>query len=96
MPSSYDAILDFGLLYDSVPLYQSRSGRLIFDVFNPLFSKMVAADGTEHEDTPLRTLPDGRTLRRTACARCMATSRGDRWWTGARNSSWWPSARPSV
>lgn len=24
MPSSYDAIPDFGLLYDSVPLYQAR------------------------------------------------------------------------
>jgi len=49
----------------AVGRHLSRTGRLIFDVFNPWFAKMVAADGTEHEDTPLQTLPDGRTLRRT-------------------------------
>ena len=50
----------------AVGRHLGRTGRLIFDVFNPWFAKMVAADGTEHEDTPLQTLPDGRTLRRTA------------------------------
>lgn len=50
----------------AVERHLSRAGRLIFDVFNPLFSVMVAADGTEHEDTPLQTLPGGRTFRRTA------------------------------
>ncbi|MFL5387037.1 MAG: class I SAM-dependent methyltransferase [Longimicrobiaceae bacterium] len=40
-------------------------GHLAFDVFNPNFSALVAADGTEHEDTPELALPDGRRLRRT-------------------------------
>ncbi len=41
-------------------------GRFIFDVFNPHFTKLVGADGTEHEDTPEQPLPDGRSFRRTA------------------------------
>ena len=40
-------------------------GRLIFDVFNPSFDRLVSADGVEHEDTPEQRLPDGRTFRRT-------------------------------
>jgi SAM-dependent methyltransferase len=39
-------------------------GRLIFDVFNPHFDKLVSADGVEREDTPEQRLPDGRTFRR--------------------------------
>ncbi len=39
-------------------------GRLVFDVFNPHFAKLLAVDGVEHEDTPRQLLPDGRTLRR--------------------------------
>jgi len=41
-------------------------GALAFDVFNPNFSALVAADGIEREDTPITALPDGRTFRRTA------------------------------
>jgi SAM-dependent methyltransferase len=41
-------------------------GRFIFDVFNPNFSMLVAVDGTEREDTPPQTLPDGRSFRRAA------------------------------
>jgi SAM-dependent methyltransferase len=41
-------------------------GVLIFDVLNPNFRALVGADGTEHEDTPVQHLPDGRMLRRTA------------------------------
>jgi SAM-dependent methyltransferase len=40
-------------------------GRLVFDVFNPRFDILVAANGVEREDTPEQRLPDGRTLRRT-------------------------------
>jgi SAM-dependent methyltransferase len=40
-------------------------GRLVFDVFNPSFDRLVSADGVEREDTPEQQLPDGRTLRRT-------------------------------
>jgi len=39
--------------------------RLAFDVFNPNFAALVAADGIEHEDTPPTPLPDGRVFRRT-------------------------------
>jgi SAM-dependent methyltransferase len=41
-------------------------GRLVFDVYNPRFDWLVAADGAEHEDTPSSPLADGRTFRRTA------------------------------
>jgi SAM-dependent methyltransferase len=40
-------------------------GRLTFDVFNPNFAALTAADGVEREDTAETTLPDGRTFRRT-------------------------------
>jgi len=40
-------------------------GRLIFDVFNPRFDMLVAADGVEREDTAEQRLPDGRTFRRS-------------------------------
>jgi SAM-dependent methyltransferase len=39
-------------------------GRFLFDVFNPLFSRMVAADGAEWPDTSELTLRDGRKMRR--------------------------------
>jgi len=39
-------------------------GRLVFDVFNPHFDRLVSADGVEREDTPEQRLPDGRRLRR--------------------------------
>jgi SAM-dependent methyltransferase len=50
---------------DSVARHLLPGGRFVFDVFNPHFDKMVAADGVERDDTPLTVLPDGRTLRRT-------------------------------
>src|SRR2546423_431906 len=50
----------------NVRRHLARGGRFIFDVFNPYFSKLVAADGSEHEDTPEMALADGRMLRRTA------------------------------
>ena len=49
----------------AVARHLQPGGRLIFDVFNPHFDKLVAADGVEREDTPLQSLPGGRTLRRT-------------------------------
>src|ERR1700694_978175 len=39
-------------------------GRFIFDVFNPNFAMLAAADGVEREETPEQPLPDGRSFRR--------------------------------
>ena len=39
-------------------------GRVVFDVFNPNFQALVAADGVERQDTPATPLPDGRLFRR--------------------------------
>jgi SAM-dependent methyltransferase len=50
----------------AVGRHLAPNARFIFDVFNPYFAKLVSADGSEHEDTPALTLPDGRTLRRSA------------------------------
>lgn len=50
---------------DSVARHLAPGGRLVFDVFNPHFAKLVAADGIEREDTPVTPLPDGRSFRRT-------------------------------
>ena len=49
---------------DSVARHLATGGRLAFDVFNPNFTALVAADGTEREDTPDTPLPDGRSFRR--------------------------------
>jgi len=38
----------------------------VFDVFNPNFAALLAADGVEREDTPRIMLPDGRSFRRAA------------------------------
>jgi SAM-dependent methyltransferase len=40
-------------------------GRLIFDVFNPHFSKLTIDRSAEQEDTPAFLMSDGRVLRRT-------------------------------
>lgn len=48
----------------AVARHLAPNGRLIFDVFNPRFDKLVGADGVEREDTPELRLEDGRTLRR--------------------------------
>jgi SAM-dependent methyltransferase len=48
----------------TVARHLGPGGRLVFDVFNPRFSILVGADGTEREDTPEQRLPDGRTFRR--------------------------------
>lgn len=58
---------------DCAARHLAPGGRLVFDAFNPNFAALVAADGTEHEDTPSVELPDGRRLRRTA------RIRGVRW-----------------
>ena len=50
---------------DTVARHLAPGGRLVFDVFNPRFDILVAANGVEREDTPEQRLPDGRTLRRT-------------------------------
>jgi SAM-dependent methyltransferase len=50
---------------ETVARHLAPRGRLVFDVFNPRFDKLVGADGVEREDTPEQRLPDGRTLRRT-------------------------------
>jgi len=52
-------------LLASVARHLEPGGRFVFDVYNPSFAALAAADGAEHEDTPERPLPDGRTLRRT-------------------------------
>ena len=49
---------------DAVARHLAPGGRLVFDVFNPNLTRLVAADSAEHEDTPEQRLPDGRTLRR--------------------------------
>lgn len=49
----------------SAARHLERGGKLIFDVFNPNFAALVAADGVEREDTPPTRLPDGRVFRRT-------------------------------
>jgi SAM-dependent methyltransferase len=48
----------------AVARHVAPGGRFIFDVFNPNFAALVAADGTEREDTPEQPLPDGRSFRR--------------------------------
>ena len=53
----------------SVARHLEPGGRLVFDVFNPNFAALLAADGTEHEDTPEQALPDGRRFRRSARVR---------------------------
>lgn len=50
---------------ETVARHLAPGGRLVFDVFNPRFDILVAANGVEREDTPEQRLPDGRTLRRT-------------------------------
>lgn len=40
-------------------------GRLVLDVFNPSFEKLVGWSGDEIEDTPAQRLPDGRVFHRT-------------------------------
>lgn len=49
----------------AVRRHLAPGGRLIFDVFNPRFEMLVAADGQEHEETGEHLLPDGRSFRRT-------------------------------
>jgi SAM-dependent methyltransferase len=49
---------------DAVARHLASGGRLVFDVFNPNFARLVSADSDEHEDTPPQLLPDGRTMRR--------------------------------
>lgn len=51
---------------ESAARHLPSGGRLVFDVFNPNFAALVAADGAEREDTPPTPLPDGRVFRRTA------------------------------
>ena len=51
---------------DSVARHLAPGGRLAFDVFNPHFSALTSADGSEREDTPDTLLPDGRTFRRAS------------------------------
>lgn len=49
----------------SVRRHLRPGGRFVFDVFNPSFAALVAADGAEREDVPDTTLGDGRSFRRT-------------------------------
>lgn len=48
-----------------VARHLAPGGRFVFDVFNPRFDMLIAADGVEREDTPDQRLPDGRTFRRS-------------------------------
>ena len=61
--TSIDDQLNF---LDAVSRHLAPAARLVFDVFNPKFSALVAADGVEREDTPAQQLADGRSMRRTA------------------------------
>lgn len=54
---------------DSVARHLRPGGVLAFDVFNPNFAALVAADGIEREDTAPMKLPDGRSFRRAARVR---------------------------
>ena len=49
----------------SIRRHLRPGGRFVFDVFNPSFAALVAADGIEREDVPDTTLGDGRAFRRT-------------------------------
>lgn len=50
----------------SVHRHLNPGGLLVFDVFNPDLKRLASGPGEEHEDHPLTTLPDGRSVRRTA------------------------------
>jgi len=54
---------------DTVKRHLAPKGRLVFDVFNPSFSVLAAADGLEHEDTPETPLPNGGSFRRTGAVK---------------------------
>jgi SAM-dependent methyltransferase len=60
------AVEDQLRLLAAVGRHLAPDGRFVFDVFNPDVRALLSHDGTEHEDTPETTLPDGRTLRRAA------------------------------
>ena len=77
-PSSFDVVLapfrvlqHFPAIADQLDVLTSArrqlrpGGRLVFDVFNPSYPMMTRDRSAEFEDTPERSLPDGRTLRRT-------------------------------
>lgn len=49
---------------DCVARHLAPGGRLVFDVFNPNFAMLVAADGVERDETTEQSLPDGRSFRR--------------------------------
>ncbi|MEP6508186.1 MAG: class I SAM-dependent methyltransferase [Gemmatimonadales bacterium] len=49
----------------SVNRHLAPGGHLVFDVFNPDLARIAAGRTEEKEDTPERTLPDGRRARRT-------------------------------
>lgn len=49
---------------ESVARHLAPGGRFVFDVFNPSFQALTAADGEEREDTQEQPLPDGRSFRR--------------------------------
>lgn len=53
----------------AVGRHLAPGGRLVFDVFNPRFEALVAVDGVEREDTPVQSLPDGRSMRRASRVR---------------------------
>ena len=57
----------------AIARHLARGGRFVFDVFNPDFAALAAADGVEREDTPEHRLPDGGTLRRTARVKRVRT-----------------------
>ena len=53
----------------AVKRHLAPKAKLVFDVFNPSFSVLAAADGLEHEDTPETPLPDGSSFRRTGAVK---------------------------
>ena len=51
---------------EAVRRHLAPGGQFAFDVFNPSFPRLASVDGSELEDTPEQSLPDGRTMRRSA------------------------------
>ena len=50
--------------FEAVARHVAPGGRFMFDVFNPSFPLLVAADGRERDDTSEQQLADGRSFRR--------------------------------
>jgi SAM-dependent methyltransferase len=50
--------------FSSAARHLEPGGRLVLDVFNPNYERLLSHTGEEHEDTPAQPLGDGRVFRR--------------------------------